>query len=161
MNGGAWGAVSARKRAKASGRAAETWELDGEKAVGRDGSATDDPACGSANRNIPINLYLTQSPPRFVSFAVSALFVYFYQIPKKLKLFSQNPLTTLALCDKIVNCIIIALTMGTSALSQGSLSMKGDFFEAFFVHFAKDTERAFHTTLTVAFAVSLGCPFDP
>jgi hypothetical protein len=46
----------------------------------------------------------------------SPLFVYFYQFPKKCKIFSQNPLTILDLCDKIVNCIIIALIMGISAL---------------------------------------------
>ena len=59
--------------------------------------------------------------------AGKAKFVYFYQKEKNCKLFCKNPLTTLDLCDKIVNCIIIALTMGTSALSQGLLSMKGDF----------------------------------
>ena len=40
---------------------------------------------------------------------------------------SKNPLTMLGMCDKIVNCIIIAYTMGISALRQGSVSMKGDF----------------------------------
>lgn len=56
-----------------------------------------------------------------------ASFVYFYHIPKKCKIFFKNPLTTFDLCDKIINCIIIALTMGNSALRQGSVSMKGDF----------------------------------
>ena len=56
-----------------------------------------------------------------------AKFVYFYQKEKICKIFCKNPLTTLALCDKIVKCIIIALTMGTAALAEGCLSMKGDF----------------------------------
>ena len=54
-------------------------------------------------------------------------FVYFYQNEKNCKLFCENPLTILDLCDKIVNCIIIALIMGISVLLQGRMSTRGDF----------------------------------
>ena len=67
----------------------------------------------------------------------------------------------LGICDKIVNCIIIAYTMGISALRKGILSMKSDFLRLSLCISTKMEEQAFHTTLAVAFAVSLGCPFDP
>jgi hypothetical protein len=54
-------------------------------------------------------------------------FVYFYQNEKNCKLFCENPLTILDLCDKIVNCIIIALIMGISAFRRGLPSIQSDF----------------------------------
>ena len=69
----------------------------------------------------------TPEPPCFILTDPRGLFVYFYQIQKISKIFCENPLTILAFCDKIVNCIIIAFTMGISALRQGIRSKKGDF----------------------------------
>ena len=46
---------------------------------------------------------------------------------KNMQIISQNPLTILDLCGKIVNCIIIALIMGTSAFEKGIVPMQGDF----------------------------------
>ena len=58
---------------------------------------------------------------------LGADFVYFYQNQKISKIFCENPLTILAFCDKIVNCIIIAFTMGNSAFRQVPESKKCDF----------------------------------
>ena len=54
-------------------------------------------------------------------------FCLFLSETKKLELFCKNPLTILAFCAKIVNCIIIAFTMGNSAFRQVLKSKKGDF----------------------------------
>lgn len=54
-------------------------------------------------------------------------FCLFLSETKKLELFCENPLTILAFCAKIVNCIIIAFTMGTSAFRQVPESKKDDF----------------------------------
>ena len=58
---------------------------------------------------------------------LGADFVYFYQNQKISKIFCENPLTILALCDKIVNCIIIALIMGISAHRYDFVSTRSDF----------------------------------
>ena len=54
-------------------------------------------------------------------------FCLFLSENKNMQIISQNPLTILDLCGKIVNCIIIALIMGTFAFSQGEVSTTGDF----------------------------------
>ena len=64
---------------------------------------------------------------KFATRPQGAVFVYFYQRRKFFKIFCENPLTILAFCDKIVNCIIIAFTMGISAFRQVPQSKKGDF----------------------------------
>ena len=69
----------------------------------------------------------TPEPPCFIPTDPRGLFVYFYQIQKISKIFCENPLTILAFCAKIVNCIIIAFTMGNSAFRQVPKSKKGDF----------------------------------
>ena len=69
----------------------------------------------------------THKPTRSPTEPAGEVFVYFYQRRKIFKIFCENPLTILAFCDKIVNCIIIAFTMGISAFRQGPQSKKGDF----------------------------------
>ena len=69
----------------------------------------------------------THKPIRSPTEPAGAVFVYFYQRRKIFKIFCENPLTILAFCDKIVNCVIIAFTMGISAFRQGPRSKKGDF----------------------------------
>ena len=54
-------------------------------------------------------------------------FCLFLSKTKNLEIFCKNPLTILAFCAKIVNCIIIAFTMGNSAFRQVPKSKKGDF----------------------------------
>ena len=58
---------------------------------------------------------------------VGGNFCLFLSKNKKMQIISKNPLTMLDLCDKIVNCIIIALIMGFSAFGQGVVPRQGDF----------------------------------